>query len=59
MIGVWTGCGFSTISILFPPPDILGYDNCVTPEIQGADEPLGVVEFQGPPAPVDEPIVII
>jgi len=34
-VGVWTGCGISTITFLFPPPEILGYDACVEPIIQG------------------------
>ena len=31
VVGAWTGCGFNTISVLFPPPTILGYNACVTP----------------------------
>jgi hypothetical protein len=60
MIGVWTGCGFSTIGVVFPPREILGYDACVPPVIQGTDE-LGVLDFQGPPVPTDDsiPIVIV
>lgn len=33
VVGVWTGCGFGTISVVFPPPTILGYNSCVTPVI--------------------------
>lgn len=29
MIGVWTGCGYDTIGLIFPPPNILGYNPCV------------------------------
>lgn len=32
-VGVWNGCGFNTIPIIFPPPFILGYNACVTPTI--------------------------
>lgn len=35
-VGAWTGCGFNTIPVLFPPPTILGYDACVSPIIQGS-----------------------
>lgn len=28
-VGVWTGCGITTIPVLFPPRSILGYDGCV------------------------------
>lgn len=45
MVGVWTGCGFDTIPVLFPPPNILGYDVCVGQTVQDA----------GVPAPVEEP----
>ncbi len=41
-VGPWTGCGFNTIPIIFPPPFILGYDACVTPIIQG-DGPVIIV----------------
>jgi len=34
-VGVWAGCGFSTIRVVFPPPNILGYGACVTPTVLG------------------------
>lgn len=60
MIGVWTGCGFSTVCIISPPRDILGYDACVShildPEVHGD----GVLDVQGPAIPDgDIPFVII
>lgn len=46
VVGPWTGCGFDTIPILFPPPQILGYDNCVPPIVSN---PLELPPFVGPP----------
>lgn len=42
-VGVWTGCGFNTIPVLFPPPEILGYDACVPPILDGQTGGIGVV----------------
>lgn len=53
MIGVWTGCGFDTISLIFPPPGVLGYDACVGAIVSNPPEPVGVVEDE------DEIFVII
>jgi hypothetical protein len=38
MIGVWTGCGFDTIQLIFPPPNVLGYDACVGPIVSDPPE---------------------
>lgn len=50
-VGVWTGCGISTVAIILPPMDILGYDACVPPILDGGSEAIGVVDFVGPPVP--------
>jgi hypothetical protein len=51
MIGVWTGCGYNTIPVLFPPVDVLGYDACVPPIVDTDEEGPRVLEVLGPPEP--------
>lgn len=46
MIGVWTGCGFDTIPVLLPPPNILGYDACVGMVVSNPPEPVGVAQAE-------------
>lgn len=55
VVGVWTGCGFNTIPLIFPPPTILGYNACVAPIVSNPTEdgpfigvPVGVGGVQGP-----------
>lgn len=43
MVGVWTGCGFDTIPVLLPPPNILGYDTCIGATVSNPPEPVSVV----------------
>jgi hypothetical protein len=54
-VGEWTGCGFFTIPALFPPPNILGYNNCVPVIVSNPPElppfvgpPVGNGSIQGP-----------
>lgn len=53
MIGVWTGCGFDTIPVIFPPPDILGYDACVESIVSNPSQPSEFVDDS------EIPIVIV
>lgn len=54
MVGVWTGCGFDTINIVFPPQNILGYDRCVGQIVQDGEVEIPVEETEG-----DEVFVIL
>lgn len=38
MVGVWVGCGFDTIQLIYPPPTVLGYDACVAPTLSNPVE---------------------
>lgn len=50
-VGVWTGCGFDTIPLIFPPPTVLGYDACVSPIVS---DPPDEGPFIGTPVGSDE-----
>lgn len=43
MVGVWTGCGFDTINLIFPPPDVLGYDACVGQSVPNTPEEIPLI----------------
>lgn len=59
MIGVWTGCGYDTIGLIFPPPNILGYYPCVGMIVSNPPEPTVAAEAEAFADDDDIPFVII
>jgi hypothetical protein len=53
-VGVWTGCGFDTIQLIFPPPGVLGYDACVSQIISDPPDEGPFTEAPMPAAAGDD-----